>query len=91
MSGCLALQEWIHPAVLLRRLSMIGRASAQPHDDGTHAQPDMQSSAADSAPASIKEEPDLELGLLPHQNTDSASVLHSTSSDKEPPRPDRCE
>ena len=77
------LQEWIHPGTVLRRLSMIGRASAQPHNGSTQKQPRSE------APAGVTEEPDLELGLLPHANTDSASVLHSSAPDKGATQADR--
>lgn len=69
---------------------MIGRASEQPGQDGNrHEQPEIQGAAADTARASIAEEPDLELGLLKHQSTDTASVLHSITPDKERPYHDR--
>lgn len=83
------LQEWIHPRMLLRRLSMLGSTSAQQRGESTHLQPEARNGAATSAPASTAEQPDLELGLLPHHNTDSASLLHSTASDTEAPRPGR--
>ena len=70
---------------------MIGRASAQPRDDSRHVRPELQShgSAARSAPASVAEEPDLETGLLPHPDTDSASALHNAAPDEEAPQPRR--
>ena len=91
VQGLHTLQEWIHPGMLLRRLSMIGSSSARPQDGSTGMQPEAHDGVAKSAPASAAEEPDLELGLLPHRNTDSASVLHSTASDTEAPRPSRWE
>ncbi len=67
---------------------MMGRASAQPQSNSTHMQPEVLKSTA-TAPASMAEEPDLELGLLPRPNADSASVLHSSAPDNGAARPDR--
>ena len=69
---------------------MIGRVSEQPaQDDNRHAQPQIHAAAADTAHASISEEPDLELGLLMHHSTDTASVLHSVTLNEERPYHDR--
>ena len=38
--------------------------------------------AADSGPPCVDEEPDLELGLLPDQNADSVSALHTNGTDQ---------
>ena len=60
----------------------MGRGGEQPalqsravHAEDSHA-------AAGSGPPCGNEEPDLELGLLPVQNADSASALHTDEADQ---------
>ena len=88
------VQEWIHPLVLLRRMSM-SIARERPQDAHRQSQPDTQISAAPSGNACSPEVPDLEMGLLPHPKTehpktDSASALNSNAVKLEKTSPERC-
>lgn len=83
------VQEWIHPLVLLRRMNM---SIARERPQGAHrqSQPDTQISAAPAGNACSPEVPDLEMGLLPHPKTDSASALNSNAVKLEKTSPERC-
>ena len=83
------VQEWIHPLVLLRRMSM-SIAKERPQDAHRQSQPDTQISAAPSGNACSPEVPDLEMGLLPRPETDSASALNSNAVKLEKTSPERC-
>ena len=65
-------------------------AKEWPPDAHRQSQPDTQISAAPSGNACSPEVPDLEMGLLPHPKTDSASALNSNAVKLEKTSPDRC-
>ena len=55
----------------------MGRGGEQPAQESRAVHAEDSHAAADSGPSCMNEEPDLELGLLPDQNADSASALHT--------------
>ena len=55
----------------------MGRGDEQPALQSRAVLAQDSHAAADSGPPCVNVEPDLELGLQPHQNADSASALHT--------------
>ena len=59
----------------------MGRGGEQPAQQSSAVHAGDSHAAADPGPLHAKEEPDLELGLLPDQNADSASTLHTDEAE----------